>query len=195
MRAADLAPFAASLGVPALFHFPQASLPAHDGGFSWWPVNAPRAGVARVPRDLAQAYPAGRADARAALARFLEALEPQRAGRPLLLAGFSQGGMLACDCLLHEAVKIDALALLSASRIAFDDWLPRLSRLQGLPALVSHGRDDPDLAFAAGEALRDALAAGGARVDWLPFDGGHEMPLPVWRGLRKLIREIAPPRA
>jgi hypothetical protein len=43
------------------------------------------------------------------------------------------------------------------------------------------------LAFTAGEALRDFMLAGGAEVSWAPFEGGHEIPLPVWRDLRKFL--------
>jgi phospholipase/carboxylesterase len=56
---------------------------------------------------------------------------------------------------------------------------------------VSHGRGDTDLAFAAGEALRDLLVSGGAAVTWVPFDQGHEIPLVVWRGLRKFLSTLS----
>jgi len=39
--------------------------------------------------------------------------------------------------------------------------------------LQSHGRDDPLLPFAMAEKLRNALAAAGLEVTWVPFDGGH----------------------
>jgi phospholipase/carboxylesterase len=103
--------------------------------------------------------------------------------------------MLAMDHVLHTDTRPDALALLSSSRIAFTDWVPRLGRLADLPVLVAHGRGDAQLSFAAGEALRDAATAGSARVSWLPFDGGHEIPLVVWRGLRKLLHELVRARA
>jgi phospholipase/carboxylesterase len=53
--------------------------------------------------------------------------------------------------------------------------------------LVAHGKDDAELAFAAGEQLRDFASANGAIVQWLPFDGGHQLPFVVWRALRKLL--------
>jgi phospholipase/carboxylesterase len=105
----------------------------------------------------------------------------------LTLVGFSQGGMLAMDHVLHGG-QVDALALLSSSRLAFASWRPRLPRLAELPVFIAHGRDDAELAFAAGEALRDAAREGGAAVTWLPFDGPHELPLVVWRALRKWLR-------
>ena len=65
---------------------------------------------------------------------------------------------------------------------------PRAAQLAGLRVLVAHGRDDRELSFAAGELLRDFAIAGGADVLWLPYDGGHELPLVVWRALKKLLR-------
>ena len=46
-------------------------------------------------------------------------------------------------------------------------------------------------AFAAGEALRDFHRNSGARVTWQPFDGGHEIPLVVWRTLRRFLAELS----
>ena len=188
MRAADLAPFAHSLGLPARFIFPDAPLPADPAGRSWWPIDAEaRAQAAQGrPSDLYQFDPPGRAEARALLHGLLVEV---RSARPLMLAGFSQGGMLAMDHVLHET-RPDALALLSSSCIAYDDWKGRLSRLAGLPMLIAHGRDDEELAFAAGERLRDAALLGGAELTWLPFDGEHGIPLPVWRALRKQIAAL-----
>src|SRR2546428_564480 len=89
--------------------------------------------------------------------------------------------------LLRGSRPVDGLVLMSASRIACADWELKRERLRGLPAFLSHGRADRDLAFAAGEALRDFVLAGGAEVSWVPFEGGHETPLVVWRGLRKFL--------
>jgi phospholipase/carboxylesterase len=176
---------------------------APSGGRAWWDVDAElrSASLARGPRDLAGEHPEGRPAARARLAALLSEVSRLSPGLPLIVIGFSQGGMLACDLVLHAAddgwpvPPLACLMLLSASRIAFDEWTPRLDRLKGLPVLVSHGRFDTDLAFSAGEALRDALAAGGAQVTWVPFDGAHEIPLVTWRQIRKLALLVAaPPR-
>jgi phospholipase/carboxylesterase len=188
MQATDLSPFAHSLGVDAYYLVPDAPLPAEPRGRTWWPVDteARARSLANGPLDLFAMDPDGRTDARARLAEICAVA----AGRPLAIAGFSQGGMLAMDYVLHTDTRPDALALLSSSRIALTDWTPRLPRLADLPVLVAHGRGDAQLSFAAGEALRDAATAGSARVTWLPFDGGHEIPLVVWRGLRKQLHEL-----
>ncbi|MFT3790700.1 MAG: hypothetical protein QM741_06405 [Rudaea sp.] len=186
MQAADLAPFAHSLGGDAWFVFPDAPLALPPRGYSWWPVDAEMRLRENGARDLHLLDPPGRIDARGLLARFCAAVGQ---GRRLVLVGFSQGGMLAMDYVLHGG-RADALALLSSSRIAFAEWTPLLSRLDGLPLLVAHGHDDDELAFAAGERLRDAALAGAAQVTWVPFGGGHEIPLVVWRALRRFLRAM-----
>lgn len=187
MEAADLAPFAHSLGGPVYWVFPDAPLAAEPRGRTWWPVDS-EARMRRLgegPMELSAMDPPGRSEARAQLAALIEAL-----GRRFVLVGFSQGGMLAMDHVLFDGTRPEALALLSSTRIAIADWQPRAARLEGLPVLVAHGRADAELAFAAGELLRDFAEAGGARVTWLPFDGGHEIPLVVWRALRTQLRQL-----
>jgi len=55
--------------------------------------------------DLDVPLPTDRNEARATLTRFLDAaaaaIEPQARERPLIVGGFSQGGMLACDMFLR----------------------------------------------------------------------------------------------
>jgi phospholipase/carboxylesterase len=192
MRPEDLAPFTHSMGVPLLFLLPQGPVAAAAGGFGWWVSSVEEAGltVSPAPRDLADHEPPGLEAARPRLQEYLAAAAAQFGPRRLVLGGFSQGGMLALDLVLRGGAPAEALVLLSASRIASRHWEAHQARLRGLPVFLSHGRADPDLAFPAGEALRDFLAGAGARVEWLPFAGGHETPLIVWRGLRKFLRGL-----
>ena len=192
MRADDLAPFGASLGIDAHFVFPDAPLAAEPGR-TWWPVDSEMRLRDHGARDLHALDPAGRTQARVQLAALCDEVAH---GKRLALVGFSQGGMLAMDYVLHGG-RVDALALLSSTRIAFDEWRPLLPRLAGLPVLVAHGDADEELSFAAGEALRGAAIEGGAQTTWLPFQGGHGIPLPVWRGLRKFLASCfaSPPAA
>jgi phospholipase/carboxylesterase len=184
MCAADLVPFAKSLALPAYFVFPDGPLPAEPRGRTWWPVDseARMRRLAGGPMELSAMDPDGRAEARALLGDLITLL-----ARPVILVGFSQGGMLAMDYTLHAEKRPTALALLSSTRIAIEDWTPRAPALAGLPVLVAHGRRDEELAFHAGELLAEFARSGGADVTWLPFDGGHEIPLVVWRALRKFV--------
>lgn len=195
----DLAPFAESIGVPGVFFLPEAPLAAEATGRAWWPIDQERRAhaIAAGPRDLAKEHPQGAAAARTLVAQVINAVELRHPGCPLVLVGFSQGGMLALDTVLRERRRIAALALLSASRISADEWAPLAGQLAGLPILVSHGTHDLDLGFHAGEALRDMCIEGGATVTWTPFEGQHEIPLVVWRALRTFIQAIVvavPPR-
>jgi phospholipase/carboxylesterase len=195
MTPGDLSPFAHSLRVPAWFLFPEAPLTAQPRGRAWWHIDATgRAeAFAAGPADFADQHPPDLPTARARLGELLAAVKSRVGSRPLVLGGFSQGGMLACDSALRADLGLAALALFSASRIAYSEWGPLSvhGRLKGLPALVSHGERDDELAFSAGERLRDFLMEAGAKVNWIPFPDGHEIPLVVWRRLRKLLGSLA----
>ncbi len=194
MQPEDLSPFAQTLKVShTAYALPQAHLDVDHGGHTWWAIDetARRKQLTKGPRDLADASPTGLPDARDQVERFLGDLLALAPHAQLVLGGFSQGGMLACDLALHTSHPVSALFMLSASLLDYTQWLPRLPRLQGLPTLVSHGRSDENLAFAAGERLRDALAAAGAQVQWVPFEGSHQIPLTVWRQLRRFLQARA----
>jgi phospholipase/carboxylesterase len=192
MQASDLTPFAHSLAIPEVaYAFPQAPTAVSATGYAWWPGGRPRSAVEpHIARDLWQEYPAGRDSARAMIRELLQALRREFA-QPLILAGFSQGGMLACDSVLMEDAEVTALAMMSASCIATTEWNERRERLNGVTAFVSHGRGDPDLSFAAGQRLAGFLTSGGAAVTWTPFEGGHEVPFSVWRQFKRFVQATA----
>lgn len=177
MCGADLAPFAAPLAKDAYWIFPDAPLVAGRAR-AWWPAGS---------TELSAIDPPGRVEARAYLDGILATVH-----QPFVLAGFSQGGMLAMDYVLHGGRRPAALALLSSTRIAIADWTSCASSgvLAELPILVAHGTGDAELAFTAGEQLRDFATAHGGAVQWLAFDGGHQLPFVVWRALRKLVASV-----
>jgi phospholipase/carboxylesterase len=189
MSPADLTPFAHSLALPGVsYAFPQAPAAVSETGYAWWPrVDEQTAGREGGARDLWQEYPAGRASARGLIRNLLGVLKA-KCDAPLVLAGFSQGGMLACDTVLLEDTSVEALAMMSASCIAAAEWHERRHRLDGMPAFVSHGRADTDLSFDAGRRVADFLTSGGARVSWMPFDGGHGIPFLVWRQFKRFVQ-------
>lgn len=194
MEPSAFSPFAHSMGLPAWYLLPEAPLAADVQGRAWWHIDAKMRdlAIANGPRDFAVQHPPDLPRARACLDALLYATFAAAGERPVVVVGFSQGGMLACDTLVRRPRPVAALALLSASRIAFDEWQPHLAagNVRGLRVLVSHGETDADLAFAAGKALEESLAASGADVTWVPFPQGHEVPLVVWRRLRKVIERL-----
>jgi phospholipase/carboxylesterase len=194
MRPTDLSPFAHSLGVPATFVLPQAPVRVSENAFGWWQIDSQARDEAlrQGARDLADEYPDDIARPRELLAQLVADSRKSFGADKVIVGGFSQGGMLACDSLLEGTLgEVDALFLLSSSRIRRREWEARRQRLRDLPAFVCHGTRDPDLSFAAGERLQEFLAGAGARVTWAPFDGGHEIPLVAWRHLRKFLAPFA----
>jgi phospholipase/carboxylesterase len=199
MKPEDLAPFCGSIGLPARWLLPEAPVPAAlvPGtivGRSWWHIDPSKRldALSNGARDFATMEPPDLARARELLGRIVDDSFVQASGRRILLAGFSSGGMLAFDFMLRERRPVAGLALLSATRIA---WREQQSFVQsrpldGLPVLATHGTDDDDLAFSAGEALRDAAIAAGADVTWAPFEGGHNIPLIGWNRLRKWAKPL-----
>ncbi|HWU76405.1 MAG TPA: hypothetical protein VN043_07860 [Rhodanobacter sp.] len=193
----ELSPFAHTLGVSAQWFFPEGVVDAEPEpgvlrGRSWWKTDPVKRVSARAsgPRDFANLQPADLPQARARFSAWLDEVLRLARRRPVIVGGFSSGGMLVLDTQLHAPRPLAALVLLSSTRIAFTQQKPLLSGLAGLPVLITHGRADDELAFAAGQALRDAAQAGGADVNWLAFEGGHEIPLVVWRGLRQFLRRF-----
>lgn len=192
MRPEDLSPFAASLGVSAHYYVPAGRLNLPDGTHAWWSIDEERRAHALAvgPRDLADEHPPGTIAARADLERWLLAVTARHGTARAVIIGFSQGGMLTSEFLLRERGGIEAVALLSSSRIRFAEWDALSRDLTDFPVLVAHGRHDPDLAFHAGEALADFYRSRSAAVTWVPFEGGHEIPLVVWRALRKFLTAL-----
>lgn len=199
MKPEDLAPFCGSIGLPVRWLLPEAPVPAAlvPGtivGRSWWHIDPVKRldALAKGARDFATLEPPDLARARELLGRIVDDSFAQASGRRVLLAGFSSGGMLAFDFMLRARRPVAGLALLSATRLAWREQQPFVQTrpLTGLPVLLTHGDADDDLAFSAGEALRDAAIAAGAEVTWAPFEGGHNIPLIGWNRLRKWAKPL-----
>ncbi len=176
------------------FVFPVAPL-ALDGGFhggrAWWMLD-----MERIARDMAsgrgrdvQAVPKGLSEARAFVVALLDQLHHQWnvPSDKIILGGFSQGAMLACDTVLRTNRPFAGMVLLSGTLIAKDEWLPRIPNRKGLPVFQSHGTDDPLLPFDTAKDLRNALTDGGLAVDWHEFRGGHEIPFSVLKELGSFL--------
>ena len=193
---ADLEPFARSLGVAGRFVFPEglADLSAFGlPGRGWWPSDGSGRATALqsgIARDLSDFEPDGLSEAHADLSLLLDALSAECAGAPLILGGFSQGAMLAFDIALRSERSIAGLVQLSGARIAQRLWTPRLATRAGTRTFISHGKQDPDLAFSACEAFQRDLRAAGWVVDFCPFEGGHEVPIVALRAMKRFLRAL-----
>ncbi|MEB3157352.1 MAG: dienelactone hydrolase family protein [Cyanobacteriota bacterium] len=146
-----LGPAAAAVGVVAL----RAPLP-HPGGVGrqWYDLSLP--GWPQLPR--------ARADLLRRLRRLGEAVPLERT----VLLGFSQGAAMAIDVATSNDVPL--AGLIGCSGYPHPDWVPQRP---GAPILLTHGREDPVVPYAAGEALEERLRERGGEVELLPFSGGH----------------------
>jgi phospholipase/carboxylesterase len=198
----DLVPLHRALQVPSevRFAFPHAPLDLAPGVApdlaprAWWMID-----IARLQSDirggrgeiLVKETPEGLEAARNAVLGMLEALERDHAAPPsrIVIGGFSQGSMLACDVLLRHERAFAGAVLLSGAVICEDEWTRLAEKRRGVRVLQSHGKSDPVLPYVGGERLRNLLSAGGLEVEWISFGGGHGVPDSVVNRLGDFVLE------
>jgi len=114
------------------------------------------------------------------------------AGR-ILLAGFSQGGVIAlCTALRHPERLAGVLGL--------STFLPAEALIEGdlssanaaLPVFMGHGDEDPMIPIEWAEAARDRLQALGYPVLWKSYPMAHQVCAEEIADLASWIRERLP---
>jgi phospholipase/carboxylesterase len=55
---------------------------------------------------------------------------------------------------------------------------------------LAHGRHDEVLPFTGAIRLEGEMRRAGLRVMWVPFDGGHEIPVPVVTALNRFLAMV-----
>lgn len=184
----DLVPLARQIPRPegVRFAFPEAPLvldPMFDAR-AWWPIDvaALEEAMARGEhRDRTQDDSPELAGVSQQLEGCLDELQSELGltAAPLVLGGFSQGAMLACDVAARSQRRLAGLWVFSGTLLAEPRWRLGFSRRAEIRpvcrVLQSHGRMDPLLAFAHAERLRALLEESGLPVTWIPFNGQHEI--------------------
>lgn len=193
----DLAPLARELGSPhsLRYVFPEAPILLAQGfvdSRAWWHIDwearekqVREAGML----DLSDEVPNGLDTARAQVNDLLEAIHERLGSTPetLILGGFSQGAMLACDVALRAEIPPRALVLMSPTLLCRQEWEPLAKQHAGLPVFMSHGTADPVLPYPMSEQLMRLLTGAGMRVEWVPHPGGHEIPRRVTQPLTAFL--------
>jgi phospholipase/carboxylesterase len=197
--AAEWIPFTYTIRLPAGRRFvlpegPETTQPP-DGprnGRAWWRIglDAHRRPGDGLP-DLSRTNPPGLAASNQRIRTLLAELAAQgNYPRELqMLAGYSQGAMIAADIAFTTDEPIDALVLLSPTIVNETAWRAGMPRRRGLRVFISHGRRDTILPFDASVRLQQAMRDAGLRVTWLPFDGGHGMPVEVVAALNTFLAQ------
>jgi phospholipase/carboxylesterase len=139
-------------------------------------------GVGRQWYDLQQPQwpdlPAARQALRGRLLQLGERLPLERT----VVLGFSQGAAMALDV----ATELPIAGLIACSGYPHPDWTPRppLARV-----LLTHGRQDPVVPFAASEDILRRLRLQGGSAELLGFEGGHTIDPTLFPALRQFLRE------
>jgi phospholipase/carboxylesterase len=196
----DLLPLAEVISAPTgtRFIFPEAPLALRMGfgdSRAWWMLDLERRQreiASGHARDLSREIPAGLAEARGRVMKLLDELvRHQKVDlRKTVLGGFSQGAMLACDVMLRTDLPFAGLIILSGTLIAMDEWVPLMPKRRGLKVFMSHGSKDGLLPAFLSEQLRDLLVRAGLIVEWVGFQGMHEIPEPVVVRLGAFLRAV-----
>lgn len=179
----DLAPIAPML--PGTVLVPSAADATPYGGRQWWSLDdaKPLRAMSAADAVLEDHPDLARATTR------IHGLVDELPEGPVLLAGFSQGAMLSLAAGLTDP-RVGAIVAMSGA-------LTRDAAAAALVTsprriLVAHGRQDPTVPYAAGEAAAALLAEAGHDVAFLPFDGGHGIPPQVLDALIAEARRLAP---
>lgn len=185
------------------FLFPEAPLSLEELGMpdgrAWWPIDMRRLQMAVALgtfRDLRNDNPPHLVTAREMLLGLIRQWR-ERTGLPVsrfVLGGFSQGSMLATDVTLQLEENPAGLVVLSGTLLNEDVWRERSVHHKLLRVFQSHGSNDPILPFAAAGWLRDLLNHAGADVEFLPFSGGHEIPLEVIQSAATFLSDVTAKR-
>jgi phospholipase/carboxylesterase len=157
-------------------------------GYGWFPL------VPGAPADPV-AFAASANQLRSfldeALPRF--PIDPRR----VVVAGFSQGGVMAYELALREPKRFAGLIALSSwFPQPLVDSLPKLPEHEGLPVLVIHGTRDPRLPVEQARESRESLRPYGVAITYREFDMAHEISqealrvLVRWLGERVLQRAV-----
>jgi phospholipase/carboxylesterase len=175
------------------FAFPEApvEIPGLFGARAWWMLDLARAeqAMADGPRSYAQEIPPGMEDATDQVVEMLEALQHELAvqSERLIVGGFSQGSMAACNAVFTRNVTPGGLVILSGTPVNLETWKAGMALKPEVPVFQSHGQNDPLLSFQAAEQLRDEMRDAGLSTEWVPFRGGHEIPMPVLEALGRFL--------
>lgn len=195
--AKEWVPFTYTIALPAGRRFVMPEAPEQtappDGpstGRAWWRLglDAHRRPSDGLP-DLSRTNPPGLAASSRRVRTLLGELA-EAGGYPRqrqMLAGYSQGGMVAADVAFTTDEPLEALVLLSTTFVNEPAWRAGMGGRRGLRVFISHGRRDAMLPFDAAQRLQQAMRDVGLRVTWFPFDGGHEMPAEVVTALNTFL--------
>ena len=164
-------------------------------GRAWWPLRLAEL-MSRLQqgdgiKELSKAVPPGMDEARTLVDESIDKLHRlfNLNWSRTVVAGFSQGAMLAADLTIRTIDRPAGLVTLSGALLARDAWA---AQMDGRCCRVfgSHGRGDEVLPFEGGERLSRFFEEQGFDTTFVPFDGGHTVPDAVMTALLAWLQEL-----
>jgi phospholipase/carboxylesterase len=192
----DLASLAGAVQAPkgTNWVFPNGHLTVpigpHQEGRAWFPISIAdlnKTAETGDALDWSATVPPGLKRARENALEMIDKLGV--APEKIVLAGFSQGGMLATEVALRMDKAPAGLAILSGTLINAPDWEARAKARPGFHFFQSHGMRDPVLSYAMAERLEKLLRGAGWQGKLQGFNGGHEIPSEVTIQLGAYLRQ------
>ncbi len=167
----------------------KVELGPHMEGRAWFPISVAalqQTQTTGTPLDLSNIVPPGLGKARQYLLEMLRELNVPISR--VVLGGFSQGAMLACEVTLKLAEIPAGLAILSGTPVNFVEWRKLAPEKKGFRFFQSHGQYDPVLSFEMAKDLNKMLVEAGWQGQLLGFQGQHEIPFEIVSQLGHYIR-------
>ena len=109
----------------------------------------------------------------------------------IVLAGFSQGGVIALHTALRHPKPLAAVLALS-TYLALSGTLADEAHAanRDLPIFMAHGREDSVIPFTLAEQSADSLRAAGYPLTWHAYDEGHTISMQELRDLESWLRAL-----
>lgn len=168
-----------AMQIPSVgFALPQAPicLPNTEEGltaFSWWKARY----LKNSCENFSEQKPIELIERREQLLAWLMAIKTHfglDSNQSLILAGYSQGAMLAADIAIFSQGELGGLLLFSGALINQAEWEATLLTSQPIPYFQSHGTFDETLPFSAGHKLHQLLQKAAWPGEFFAFPGVHE---------------------
>ncbi len=160
------------------------SVPVGPGftGRAWWPLQ-----MSQLPNDWTNYSPPEMTDLVPRVLKLIESLNVP--WHQIILGGFSQGAMLATEIYFQASKKPLGLLSLSGSLIHKETWVQKCAERKNEKIFLSHGEQDQVLPSGGTQKLIQVLKQNELLVDFVSFQGGHEIPLQVCTRAKKYLTE------
>jgi phospholipase/carboxylesterase len=109
----------------------------------------------------------------------------------IVIAGFSQGGVIALHTALRHPDRLAGILALSTYLPTADSLPQQASQAnQDTPIMLAHGRLDPLIPIAKGIAARETLAGLHYPVEWFDYPMQHQVCMEEIRDIREWLLKV-----